>query len=208
MKDLLKKTETGEFEDDGWLLLQNVHWFNDGLELVVDLDDGVEGSPNTTWVINAQCIHEYRLVDARCSGLSHHKEGHVIIKQYTDNTANLFFRGTHSAPTSVLGALLEAHNACVQDWIDFGKYINTEQKLSDLMSAGFGKLASGPKFLLKEYQAVLESFDIRANITDEMPVKRWNGKSWVDFLSVPEMIHLGGSYVVADSFHARKQSLA
>jgi hypothetical protein len=202
MEALLKITETGEFEDNGWLFLKNSHWQGDDIELLFELKDGVEGNQIANWVVRAHMVHEYKIFEAYDRGLNHHKKNHIIISQYTDKAANLFFRGTYSCPEEVVGALFEAHVECAQDWIDFGKYLNTEQKLSNLIKAGFGKLADGPEFLLKEYQAILAKFGISSNITGERPPKRWNGSKYVEFSSVPEMIHFGGSFVVADSFHA------
>jgi hypothetical protein len=207
MESLLKITETGEFEDNGLLFLKNSHWQDDDIELLFELNDGVDGNPNANWIIKAHTVHEYKIFEAYDCGLNHHKENHIIISQYTENIANLFFRGTHSCPEAVVGALFEAHVECAQDWIDFEKYINKEQKLSNLIKAGFGKLAGGPEVLLKKYQSILTKFGISSNITSVMPAKRWNGSAWVDFSSAPEMIHFGGSFIVADSFHASKLTI-
>lgn len=205
MKELLRKTETGEFEDNGWLSLISSHWDGDDIELVLELNDGFEGSENTTWVVKATTVHEYKLFDAYDCGLNLFHDDHVAIAQFTDKTANLFFQGTSDTPLAVVGALYEAHTKIAQDWIEFEKYLNTNQTVSNLIEAGFGKLANGPVFLLKEYLAVLKDFGISANITDKMPPKRWDGSSWVAFASIPELLHFGGSYIVADHFHASKQ---
>ncbi len=207
MEALLRKTETGEFEDNGWLSLINSHWDGDDLELVLELKDGFEVSENTNWVVRATTVHEYKIFDANDCGLNHFRENHVAISQYTDKTANLFFQGTYSSPYAVVGSLYEAHTEVAQDWIEFEKYLNTNQTVSSLIEAGFGKLADGPVFLLKEYMEVLRNFGIKSNIADQMPPKRWNGMSWVEFSSVPELLHFGGSYVIADRFHASMQQI-
>ena len=206
MKKLLRKLNTGEFKDNGWLSVQKTIWLDEDAVLVVTLNDGVQNNQDTNWKIEAKSVLEYWITDAYGDSLNHYENNHVILKQYTDKTANLSFRGTHASSELVVGALAEAHFECVQNWISFNRYMNMEQKLSELLSGGFGKLADGPLFLLKEYERVLARFDIQANITDARPAKRWNGLSWVELTSPPEMIHLGGTYIVASAFQATEQT--
>ncbi len=205
MESLIAEIDTDEFEDNGWLLLVNASWNDDVLELLFDVRNGIEGSNSNSWLIKATSVHEYKIFKAHDCGLNYHKEEHVIIQKYSDPEANLFFNGKTKSPECVAGALYEAHVECVQDWIEFDKHINTEQKLSKLIQAGVGKLACGPIFLLQEYIKVLDRFGVNSNLADITPPKRWSGTSWVEYVSIPEMIHFGGSYIVADSFYASKQ---
>lgn len=204
MDDFLDIIESTPFEDDGGLSLTRMQWSDNILELVFDLIHGNDEEDSSTWAVIASNVFDYRIVDSRDDGLSHHIDDHVMLSRYTDKTVDLYFRGSCSEPEAVVGALYEAHVRCVRDWFEFEKYLNTEKPLSGLIKGGHGKLACGPLFLLNEYKQVLDHYGIGVSLTDTRPAKYWNGDSWVEFERSPQMIHFGDSYIVADGFEARQ----
>ena len=63
-------------------------------------------------------------------------------------------------------------------WIDFGRYLNSELPLRNLLSAGFGKLADGPDFLVQAYGKVLTEASVEVSLGELWPTKVWTGDAW------------------------------
>ena len=204
MKSLLSVVGTGEFEDDGWMRLIQTAWLENKLELVFELNvDGNESSIQK-WSVVAKNIHEYKIFEAYDCGLNHCIADHVAIRQFTDNRAKLFFNGKATNPEQLLGGLFEAHYDCVDDWIEFDRYININSNLSKLFSDGYGLLADGPLFLLEKYSDVLRAQGISWSITNKSNPSYWENGAFHEYSKNLEMIHFGGSYVVADEFFSEK----
>ena len=124
---------------------------------------------------------------------------HPLLTRYVDAQAKLFFHGT--APTDqLLGALWTEHRAACSDWIAPHAYLRP-----DVLAAGHGLLAEGPRRLLDRYARVLASHGVEPSTIGDQPFQEWRGGRWQTRQRPPAALTFGRSFVVADSFSARRR---
>lgn len=125
-------------------------------------------------------------------------------KQFTDLQVMLHFNGKPKSASKVIAELWLAHRKLVDDWISFETYVNNSDKLFELIEDGYGLFASGPKFLIDEYESVLNKNSIDTTRTKERPYKRWVDGQFEIINKPLAMIHFGESFVVAKDFSAKR----
>ncbi len=125
-----------------------------------------------------------------------HDRGHVLLQQFRDDHVELYFRGTAQDTSRLIGDLWMAHRRVAAGWIPFERYFNGLKPLHELVAAGFGSLAEGPRFLLDAYADVLQTHGMAADLTDSRDDGRARGPQ-------PEhALVFDRGYIVARDFDA------
>jgi hypothetical protein len=189
-------TQSAEFTERGWLRLASSHWDDRAIRLELEVAEGRGREAVARWTVACSNVREYLICDADGGGLQVNGSDHPVVRQHIEPRADLFFQGKPSAPTELLGRLWLAHRAIADDWIDFDRYLNLPGRLERLLRRGSGKLASGPRFLLDEYAAVLRAAGVEPSL---------GGKRATSPKAALWAAHFGDSYVVAEAFVASRR---
>jgi hypothetical protein len=202
---LLEELESiGGHEENEWLNLISAEWVGDDLKLNFALKDLSENTIVSNWIVKCIDVLQYIISDAHGGGLNYHDDDHPAIRQYTDPQVMLHFNGKSKSAFQVIAELWSAHRNLADDWIPFVTYLNGSDKLFELLDSGYGLLSSGPKFLIDEYESVLNKNSIGTSRTKESPFKRWVDGQFETINMPLAMIHFGESFIVAKEFKAKK----
>jgi hypothetical protein len=199
MLDRLRSYLTSPEVDDAAVRIDGVKWKDDDVELALTVTDYHGGVAMSEWVVRCRRVRECTLT-GKFGDLVVHEFGHAAIRQYRDPKRALFFTGKASDTDALIGRLWAAHRDLVGSWIDFERYLNTELPLRNLLSAGFGKLADGPDFLVQAYAKVLNEASIEVSLGELWPTKVWAGGAWVETAAELSMLAVDTSFVVAEAF--------
>jgi hypothetical protein len=184
-----------------WVRVEHVRDVPVGLEVCFTIHNGKDGKRLHCWSVTCCGVQEASITDFNGGGLAVYSSSHPAARQYTAPQAELRWPRTCDEG-KVLSALCKAHFNVVNEWIPLGRYLFTDPRPTEHRTLPCFQLASGssfaclgPDFLLRVYAKALESVGARARLT-----VRGKGKS-----IRPKVLHFGNSYVVANSFTARRQ---
>ena len=199
LMDLLNQSD----EEDTFIQLVEAQWVDDVLKLRIlarpDFD-----TPSQEWTVECLEVASFKLNHSVAQSLSL-LEDHVLLWPFKEDTADAFFYGKPDSPAAAVGQLYEAHLAIAKGWIPFEHYFNRSMSLSTLLSAGDGKLATGPVRLLEVYKDVLSVHQTTVEIRFSHGPKRWDGTNWVAISSDQlRVLLLDETYVVANGFRATR----
>ncbi|MDA0183089.1 hypothetical protein OJ997_22460 [Solirubrobacter phytolaccae] len=108
---------------------------------------------------------------------------HPGLLPFVDERGGLSFNGAVAEPERLEAALRAAHAQAA------GGHIAFEEGLAARLAVGYGRLASGPVTLLRQYAHVADDHGVATNLTVTGPGR--NGLS---------LLELGGTFVVAERF--------
>jgi hypothetical protein len=192
---LLEITCTGEFEDNGTLVLQSSTWRDDAVELRFRVDHGTDVI--SFWTLQCFGVIEYLLRGAHYQiGLNIWENDHPVIDQHTESREGVYISKAPKSSDTVVGQLWAAHVKRVDDWISFDRYLNTELPLQALLDSGNALIASAPAFLASAYVEVLESNRCAPSRVPAGPARA----------SSARLVHFGDSYVVAARVEASRSA--
>lgn len=195
LHELLEITRTGEFEDNGTLVLQSSTWRDDSVELEFRVDHGTDVT--SFWTLHCSGVIEYFLRDAHYQlGLNIRESEHPVIDQHTEPREGVYISKAPKDSDKVVGQLWAAHVKYVDDWISFDRYLNTELPLRTLLESGNALLASAPTFLASVYIEVLESNRCEPSRVPAGPARAASA----------QLAHFGDSYVVASRISASRSA--
>ena len=80
-----------------------------------------------------------------------------------------FLYGAPADAYAAIGALYEAHQHAVGDWLSLETHLNTQIGLRKLLSGGNGLLAQGPLPLLTVYKDALSQYGVEVEIRSPYP---------------------------------------
>lgn len=184
LRQLLKITGTGEFEDNGRLLLESATWFENSLDLRFRVEHGTDET--STWTLHCSEVIDYFLTDVRYQiGLNVRSGDHPLIKQYVQPLEGLYSSKRAADPDCVVGQLWDAHARLVDDWIPFDRYLR--MPLRGLLSSGQALVATAPAFLADIYSQVLESNGCEPTRLPALPARAVSA----------QLAHFGDSYALA-----------
>lgn len=200
---LIALTETGEFEDSGGFRFSSARSDRDRLLLELFLVPG-DGGDEQHWQIECSGVRDYFL-RGEFSGELRVVSEHPVLLSFTEQVTDLHFYNASPNPMATVGALFERHREIVGSWIPFEHFLNVlPKKLSQLLEASSGQLASGPVSLMEAYSHVLGEHGVRSSMLPSRPPQFWDGEKWV-VSSIPlRVLILERSYVVAERFDAQK----
>jgi hypothetical protein len=199
LKELDALFSTLEFEEGGAVLLDSVRWRGRALEVMLDVRTGDDHEPRQAWLV--------RCADARATRLSPGwKEvveffgTHPLLLPYTDRHVQLAFRGRPEEPRAVVGALWEAHLAATDGWFPFDAFFNGNLPLAELIAAGGGILAEGPRSVLEAYSAALREYGVVPSFFAERNPVRWLDGAWIPEPEDLAVLLIGESYAIGAGF--------
>jgi hypothetical protein len=195
---LCSAVDTGEFEDNGWIVLSAASWGTDDIVLSVELEPG-DGTPKQCWHVTCERPRSHRLQSHTANDFAVH-EDHVLLLPYQQLQADLYFASPAASPAAVAGELWAAHRRYTDDWFPPETFLNPNVPLIALLATRSGLLAQGPVGILAEYEMVLTRNDIACSQLRERDPKRWDGSSWVTESEVLKVLTIGRSFVVAEAF--------
>ncbi len=192
-----------DHDDDAWVHLDALALDPRELKLLLRVTNHGGQETWSRWEVLARGVRDYR-IEHPGGSLELHEHGHVLARQFTDTHQELYFRGVPKSPLEVAGQLRAAHHSVSQGWIPFGRYLAPGPGMAQLFSAGDGKLASGPSFLIREYARVLEGAGLRPSALDPHPLRVFSrGQYAASDMAVAALI-LGRSWFVAEEFEERE----
>ncbi len=191
-------------EDQSWADFAVVQRVGDDLDVLLNV--GFESGALSTWKITCGAARDFWMADG--IDIRFYAEDHPAARQFTDDTVELFFRGACSDAARVVGKLWHAHRNEVQHWINFDRYLNVVPSLQGLLSGEYGKLASGPLFLIERYAEVLDQERLSPSIVSARPPMRLREGVWVPQAAPLYFVQLGSVWVVAERFESRRLETA
>lgn len=195
LHELLEITRTGEFEDNGTLVLQSSAWRDDSVDLGFRVDHGTDVT--SFWTLHCSGVIEYLLRDGHYQvGLNICESKHPVIEQHTQSREGVYISKPPDDPDKVVGQLWAAHVERVDDWISFDTYINSELPLRKLLESGNALVASAPAFLASIYVQVFESNRCGPSRVPAGPARAASA----------QMAHFGDSYIVASLIAASRSA--
>jgi hypothetical protein len=120
-------------------------------------------APPERWTVTCEIVDDYRLLAAPCSELRL-ADQHVLLERYTAPAARLSFRGQPPSVPDAVGALAEAHWRHAGDWLSLDTFLNPQVEVAELLAAGIGVLAEGPRPLLEAYSVALRRHGVDASV--------------------------------------------
>jgi hypothetical protein len=172
---------------DGWLHIEGVRQGRPGLVLSLVLRRGRTGRRLLEWQVHCRGVREFHISDLTGGGIRLYSAGHPAARQYTARKARLRCRPAGSR-RDMLAALAAAHLAAVDDWVPIERYL----PMAPAPNGAF--IVHAPDCLVRSYARALR----RLGLTVRTSMAR-EGKTGAR----PKVLHLGNSFVVAESFEAR-----
>lgn len=158
-----------------------------------------EESKFEMWKVECKDFIQRRICDNFFSSFDIFEE-HVLLWEYNQPTADLYFKGTTENVSGLIGELYLKHLNITQDWIPSTEYFNDLVDIKDLIMSGYGLLANGPLKIIQRYSEVLSKFNIIPSIISNGIVRYWDGASWVNGPEPYRVLVFGSSYVIAKEF--------
>lgn len=129
---------------------------------------------------------------------------HPALLPYLENNAELFFTGQPTDGSAMANELRAEHARAVANFLEFSDVVNDspDLPLAELLSSGFGQLASGPITLIARYEAIAAERGLSTSLIDHGAPKRFDEKAedWESIQTPPKLLWLGSSYVIGDEF--------
>jgi hypothetical protein len=189
-----------EQEAESWADFSAIERIGDDVEILLNV--GFDSGSVSTWKVTCGGARDFWLVHG--IDIRIHAEDHPAARQYTDDQVDLFFRGTCKDASRVVGKLWHAHRNEVQHWIGFDRYLNVVPSLAGLLSGEYGKLATGPLFLVERYAEVLDQERLAPSIVGAHPAMRLRDGKWVPQTDMLYFVQLGPCCVIAERFDSRR----
>lgn len=201
MLDSLREIiDTGEFEDNGSLWIEEVSRDSDSLliRICLNLSDGPR-ERRTILCRQPRCDY---LIAGEPSDYLDLSNDHVLLWPHRQQRVALYFNGRPNDRLSLLGSLVEAHYRTVGEWIPFTQYMNSALFAPSccLLDSGSGLLAEGPIKLIDEYRAVLHTYGIRHSSPPAREPTWWDGTRWQPETEELYVLIIGSSFIVGPGF--------
>ena len=188
MKATIDQIAAGE---NAWVSVCSVVSVRDTLELGIVVRQGKRGRILSRWTIRCVGIREVSLSDFDGGGLRLYTRTHPVARQCSDASATIRLSGVTDA-VRILGVLMQAHVAAVDDWIPFDRYCPS------LPTEGKSFVLRGPAFLLRRYAIALRVAGYHPRMA--IRAKAASAQRYV-------ALHFGASYVVARAFEVLKAAV-
>jgi hypothetical protein len=169
---------------DSWISVVSVTPVRGDLDLAVVVRQGKRGRALSRWIVRCLGVREARLSDFNGGGLRLYSKTHPVAKQYSDARATVRLSGVTNC-ARILGVLMQAHVAAVDDWIPFDRYCPS------LPFDGQSFVLRGPAFLLRRYAMALRAAGYHPRTV--IHSKAVSAQRYV-------ALHFGDSYIVATAF--------
>ena len=142
--NIIQIIETGEFEDDGGMLITGLDFFADDCKIEISLNSGDEDVPNQLWEIQIENIREERI----CYDWFYDIQilpKHKLLEPYLQINKELYIKSKPKSPDELLKDLYVHHRNTFGYLREIEKFFNTEKRLNELCEMEFGLFAKGPE---------------------------------------------------------------
>jgi hypothetical protein len=205
MDKLLALIDEAGDEEDVVIRFTNATWSGASLQLqfAVTIFDSARG----VWEVRCDDVLAYVLCSEGAYWVEL-TEDHPVLWEFKHERASAFFYEAPVNADAAVGALYEAHQNAVGQWIRFGQHLNNPLGLSKLLAAGNGLLARGPVPLMTLYKETLRLHGVNVDIRFTHPPQIWDGTHWrkLERESGTKALLLGSSYVIGNGWAAEQKS--
>jgi len=188
-----------EYQGGAYLRILNLDEGPDTLAVGLGICTEFGASPEQRWSVVCAAPRVFRL-ESETFELVQLAEAHVVLAPHKDQRVSVYFRGAAERPKELVADLLAAHASAAEGWFPFEAFLNTQVALPELLSSGYGCLATGPRSIVSAYSEALEQHDLQPNAVEEGGPFRWLNGEWVPENSKLQALLLGPSFVVAERF--------
>ncbi len=194
--DLVEILESMEFENDGYISITGLDYFDDELNVQLTIYPG-DNLPRQLWEIEINGLKKEHLDISECSDINFSTESNLLY-QFTDRTTSLYFNGKAPDPHKLLADIYQCHRLNFSYWLDIEEFLNTNSQdptsLNNLCKSSFGLFASGPKKYLDKYFKVLLDHQMNPHYqSDYDPIYK-------DFDKPLGILFIGNSYFIGQNF--------
>ena len=194
---LSKILETGEFEDDGGLLITGLDYFADDLKVEFIVNPGdleADSKNNQLWELQIGNLKREKLEISWSSEIELHND-HFLIWDFTKSWTKLYFNGNARNADRFLSEIYQIHRRKFGRWIEVEKYLNVQPDLYGLCRSKYGLFAEGPKEILVAYEDCLRSHNMNPHFQGDY--KGLNSHNREPLL---QLLIFGESYFIAEKF--------
>lgn len=189
--------------EDARFIVESANWKAGAVVVFLSVAFGEEEC--SLWRVTCVEPFEHRLTLGSADSLEF-LDSHPLLWQFQEQTGSAFFQGAPRDVRAAIGALYEAHQQQVQEWIPFDTYFNRVLPLSAFLATGNGLLARGPLRLLMLYRDVLNVFGTEVYMRFLHEPEQWDGREWKALNGAGiRILSWGGSYVIGTSWSARPE---
>jgi hypothetical protein len=192
MQEFIVKFKEANFEDDVYIRPVCISENSD--DFIINFNVFLYGTHKIiqSWKVTGKNFENYKFINEFVEDIDVFQE-HVLLWEYCEAQAELFFSGKVNNKSQIIGMLLTKHLEVTKGWIDLNYFLNKslswKSSLDWLFSGENGLLASGPANLLIEYKKIIEQNGLKTSL---LPSKRQQTKY--------QVLIFGGSFVIAEEF--------
>lgn len=168
------------------------------LDVVLQQSNRLDVSP-TYWRISAHHAREFTISEREFDSIRR-VDRHPLLWAHYQDELELFIQQPAADPDKLLGQLAARHLALTHGWLPFGACFNTAVPLPKLLSSSLVMFAEGPKPLIMAYQEILKAAGVRCSVISHGSMLS------ADAPDGPQLLLLGRSFVIAESFDAEPLS--
>lgn len=195
-----KALDSAEFEEEGWLDLQNATLEGDDLHLHIVIRLG-DREPVQKWAITCSAMEANKIVLGSFDQPLLSYDDHPLLWPYTKPVVSLCFHRRDSIEAGdVISKLYEQHHEIAKGEIPFSEYLNSLLPLSALLGGQGGQLAEGPEPLILGYETILRDIGFSTSTITREPMVFKPKEFWTTPKPNLQLLLLGKSYVIAQRF--------
>lgn len=154
LDELQRELATGVGEDHQLVRISSVN-FDPEFSMTISLSADEYLEPrDSTWIVTSTTLLACRIGDPQQDALQI-TEDHPVLWEFSERAGALYFRLPPKNPKAAVADLVQCHLRLCDHWIDMDRFMRSGMWIEDLLKAGNGLIARGPKPLLEAYLPVL-----------------------------------------------------
>jgi hypothetical protein len=186
-----------------WVSVRSVSAERRDLHLRLELWSRPSERPTELWTVSCFGVREVSLSDFDGGGLNWWDRDHPLLSQFTSPKASLRVRLSRTTNEMIIGILVSAHRAIVDDWIPFERFARPRLFRGVVNTTTI----AGPEFLLAGYAARLADAQVAATLKRHKRQLYWYGRGWSERRYDLSVLHFGSSFVAAERFAAQAEGV-
>ncbi len=169
------------------------------LDLLLQQSNRLDASP-TYWRISAHNARDFTINACEFDSIRR-VDRHPLLWAHYQDELELFVQQPAADADKLLGQLAARHLALTHGWLPFGACFNAAVPLPKLLSSSLVMFAQGPKPLITAYQEILTTAGARCSVISHGSMLSADGPDG------PQLLLLGRSFVIAETFDAEPLSI-
>jgi hypothetical protein len=192
-KELFEVINTGEFEDDGDILIIGLDYQGNNLKVKISVDTGIQNEPKQLWELAIWELKKEKIELQWTNQIKFFQE-HYLLWEFTERQTSLYFNGKTENPAELLTDIFRLHRQQFGHWYEVEKYLNNCLDLYALCKANIGLFARGPKRVLEEYYAILEKYNKNPHFHSDYNPEYENYEKPLGLLIIGESFFIGEEF--------------